>query len=149
MVRGGGPLHCWRNCAEAPRPDTEKAQACLERALAVAREQQAKAWELRAAMSMARLWRDQDKRQQARDLLAPVYNWLTEGFINCWRIERGISKTFRDVPRHCWIRVSGCGIGRLQDCKSPFSPCWLALNHRRRRCRSWWSALPGRIFATL
>ena len=42
--------------------------------------QQAKSWELRAAMSMARLWRDQGKRDEARDLLAPVYGWFTEGF---------------------------------------------------------------------
>ena len=47
---------------------------------APARQQQAKSWELRAAMSMARLWRDQGKRQEARDLLAPVYGWFTEGF---------------------------------------------------------------------
>jgi predicted ATPase len=45
-----------------------------------ARAQLAKSWELRAAMRMARLWRDQGKRQQARDLLAPVYGWFTEGF---------------------------------------------------------------------
>ena len=49
-------------------------------ALTVARAQHAKSWELRAAMSMARLWRDQGKPQQARDLLAPVYGWFTEGF---------------------------------------------------------------------
>jgi len=48
--------------------------------LAIARAQQAKSWELRAAMSMARLWRDQGKRQQARELLAPIYGWFTEGF---------------------------------------------------------------------
>jgi predicted ATPase len=48
--------------------------------LAVAREQHAKSWELRAAMSMARLWRDQGKREEARELLAPVYGWFTEGF---------------------------------------------------------------------
>jgi class 3 adenylate cyclase/predicted ATPase len=60
--------------------DPEKATAYFERALTVAREQQAKSWELRAAMSMARLWRDQGKRQQAHDLLAPVYGWFTEGF---------------------------------------------------------------------
>jgi predicted ATPase len=47
---------------------------------AVARQQQAKSWELRAAMSMARLWRNQDKRDEARELLAPVYGWFTEGF---------------------------------------------------------------------
>jgi len=50
------------------------------RALAVARQQQAKYWELRAALSLARLWRDQGKVQQARELLAPVYEWFTEGF---------------------------------------------------------------------
>jgi len=61
-------------------PDAAKAEAYFERALAVAREQQAKSWELRAAMSMARLWRDQGKPQQARELLAPGYGWFTEGF---------------------------------------------------------------------
>jgi predicted ATPase len=61
-------------------PDTAKAEAYFERALAVGRQQQAKSWELRAAMSMARLWRDQGKRDKARDLLAPVYGWFTEGF---------------------------------------------------------------------
>ena len=61
-------------------PDTEIAEKYFEHALSVARAQQAKSWELRAAMSMARLWRDQGKRQQARDLLAPVYGWFTEGF---------------------------------------------------------------------
>jgi predicted ATPase len=61
-------------------PDTEKAEKYFERALGVARQQQAKSWELRAAMSMARLWRDQGRPQQARELLAPVYAWFTEGF---------------------------------------------------------------------
>ena len=64
----------------SPKPDATKAQACFERALAVSRAQQAKSWELRATMSMARLWRDQGKRRQAHDLLAPVYGWFTEGF---------------------------------------------------------------------
>jgi predicted ATPase/class 3 adenylate cyclase len=63
-----------------PKPDAAKAEAYFQRALAVARAQQAKSWELRAAMSMARLWRDQGKPQQARELLAPVYGWFTEGF---------------------------------------------------------------------
>ena len=61
-------------------PDTEKAEKYFEHALSVARAQQAKSWELRAAMSMARLWRDQGKVPQARELLAPVYGWFTEGF---------------------------------------------------------------------
>jgi two-component sensor histidine kinase len=64
----------------SPERDTAKAEAHFERALAIARAQQAKSWELRAAMSMARLRRDQGKRQQAHDLLAPVYGWFTEGF---------------------------------------------------------------------
>jgi predicted ATPase len=64
----------------SPEPDAAKAEAYFERALVVARQQQAKSWELRAAMSMARLWRDQGKRDEARTLLAPVYGWFTEGF---------------------------------------------------------------------
>jgi predicted ATPase len=60
--------------------DTAKAEAYFERALKVAQLQQAKSWELRASMSLARLWRDQGKRDEARDLLAPVYDWFTEGF---------------------------------------------------------------------
>jgi predicted ATPase len=62
------------------QPDAAKAEAYFERALAIARAQQAKSWELRAATSMARLWRDQGKRDKARELLAPVYGWFTEGF---------------------------------------------------------------------
>jgi predicted ATPase len=64
----------------SPERDAAKAEASFERALGVARQQQAKSWELRAAMSMARLWRDQAKTQQARELLAPFYGWFTEGF---------------------------------------------------------------------
>ena len=63
-----------------PDPDRAKAQTHFERALGVARDQHAKFWELRAAMSMARLWHDQDKRREASDLLAPVYSWFNEGF---------------------------------------------------------------------
>ena len=65
---------------KSPNQDTTKTEPYFERALSVARQQQAKSWELRAAMSMARLWRDQGKRDQARELLAPVYGWFTEGF---------------------------------------------------------------------
>jgi predicted ATPase len=64
----------------SPERDIAKAEAYFDRALAVARQQQAKSWELRAAMSMARLWRDQGKPKQARELLTPVYDWFTEGF---------------------------------------------------------------------
>ena len=65
---------------KSPKPDAAKAQEYLERALAVSRQQQAKSWELRAAMSVARLWCSQSKVRQARELLAPVYGWFTEGF---------------------------------------------------------------------
>jgi predicted ATPase len=65
---------------KSPQPDASKAEKHFERSLAVARLQQAKFWELRAAMSLARLWHDQGKRDEARDLLAPVYGWFTEGF---------------------------------------------------------------------
>jgi class 3 adenylate cyclase/predicted ATPase len=61
-------------------PDEQNAEACFRRALEIARKQQAKSWELRSATSLARLWRKQGKRADARDLLAPVYNWFTEGF---------------------------------------------------------------------
>ena len=64
----------------SPEPEKVKAEEYFDRALEVARKQQAKSLELRAAMSMARLWRDQGKPQQARELLAPVYGWFTEGF---------------------------------------------------------------------
>jgi tetratricopeptide (TPR) repeat protein len=58
----------------------EESEAALQDAIRIARRQQARAYELRAAMSMARLWRDQGKRDDARDLLVPVYGWFTEGF---------------------------------------------------------------------
>jgi predicted ATPase len=64
----------------SPSSDEEKAQAYFKRALSIAREQQTKSWELRAAMSMARLCRDRGRRNEARDLLAPIYGWFTEGF---------------------------------------------------------------------
>jgi predicted ATPase len=60
-------------------PDMPKAEEYFERALSVARNQQAKSWELRAAMSLALPWRDQGKVREARELLAPVYGWFTEG----------------------------------------------------------------------
>jgi predicted ATPase len=66
-----------RNLAGAPGPDVE---ACFFAALAVARRQQARSFELRAAAGLARLWRDQGRQAEARDLLAPVYGWFTEGF---------------------------------------------------------------------
>jgi predicted ATPase len=61
-------------------PDAPQAEACFQQALAVARRQQAKSWELRAALSLSRLWQQQGKRAEARQVLAEVYGWFTEGF---------------------------------------------------------------------
>jgi predicted ATPase len=61
-------------------PEAQAAEACFQRALDMARRQQAKWWELRAAMSLARLWQRQGKDSAARELLAPIYGWFTEGF---------------------------------------------------------------------
>ena len=64
----------------ASRPTVMEAEHCFQHALRIARRQQAKSLELRAAMSLARLWQRQGKRTEAHELLAPVYNWFTEGF---------------------------------------------------------------------
>ena len=61
-------------------PDASQAETCFHQALDIARQQQAKSWELRAAMSLSRLWQQQGKRDEARALLAPIYGWFTEGF---------------------------------------------------------------------
>ena len=61
-------------------PDAPQAETCFHHALDIARRQPAKSFELRAAISLAHLWQSQDKRQDAYDLLAPVYGWFTEGF---------------------------------------------------------------------
>ena len=61
-------------------PDAHQVEACFQQALAIARRQQAKSWELRAAMSLSRLWQQQGKQDEARALLAPIYGWFTEGF---------------------------------------------------------------------
>jgi predicted ATPase len=60
-------------------PDAHQAEVCFQQALDVARCQQAKSWELRAAMSLSRLWQQQGKRHQARELVVPLYGWFTEG----------------------------------------------------------------------
>jgi class 3 adenylate cyclase/predicted ATPase len=63
-----------------PAPDAAQAEACFQQALAIAQRQQARSWELRAAVSLARLWQQQGRSAEARELLAPVYGWFTEGF---------------------------------------------------------------------
>ena len=61
-------------------PEVQAAEACFQQALDVARQRQAESWELRAAMSLSRLWQQQGKRAAAYELLAPIYGWFTEGF---------------------------------------------------------------------
>jgi tetratricopeptide (TPR) repeat protein len=73
-------LHRLRGVALSRLNRLEEGQAALEDAIRIARRQQARAYELRAAMSLARLWRNQGKRKEARELFAPVYGWFTEGF---------------------------------------------------------------------
>lgn len=68
---------------QRPAPSTHaeaEAAACFQRAIAIARQQQAKSWELRAVMSLARLWQQQGKREEARQMLAEICHWFTEGF---------------------------------------------------------------------
>ena len=65
---------------QQPQAQQGEAETCFHRAIEVARHQQAKSWELRAAMSLAKLWQSQGKTAEACDLLAPVYNWFAEGF---------------------------------------------------------------------
>jgi predicted ATPase len=71
---------CGELTARLPYPDPAKAEESFRTALAIAREQGTRGYELRAATSLVRLWRDQGRRTEARDLLAPLYGWFTEGF---------------------------------------------------------------------
>jgi predicted ATPase len=64
----------------ADRSGSIAAEAILLEALQIARDHKAKSWELRAATSLAKLWRSQDKRSEAHDIVAPIYDWFTEGF---------------------------------------------------------------------
>jgi predicted ATPase len=65
----------------APNHEAEaEAEACFLKAIAIARQQQAKSWELRASTSLARLWQQQDKKREAHQMLSKIYNWFTEGF---------------------------------------------------------------------
>ncbi len=75
-------LYCLKGVLLLQRSSDNQAEAetCFHHALDMARTQQAKSFELRAATSLARLWQQQGKRQEAQDLLAPVYQWFTEGF---------------------------------------------------------------------
>jgi predicted ATPase len=70
----------WRRWGSAHPTREEETEACFLKALAIARKQQAKSLELRAATSLARLWQQQGKQQEAHEMLADIYGWFTEGF---------------------------------------------------------------------
>jgi predicted ATPase len=72
-------VHRLRGDLQLARSAKQEAETSYLQAITIARSQDAKLWEIRAATSLGRLWRDQGKRHEARDLLAPVYNWFTEG----------------------------------------------------------------------
>jgi predicted ATPase len=77
-LKGELTLQQWK--VESQKSKEEEAEACFLKAIDIARQQQAKSWELRAAISLARLWQQQGKRAEAHKLLSDVYNWFTEGF---------------------------------------------------------------------
>jgi predicted ATPase len=88
-------------------PDAAQAEAYFQQALAIAHRQQATSWELRAAMSLSRLWQQQGKRAEAREVLAPIYCWCTEA-LGRGRPQRGreehadgpVSLLLSDFPGH-------------------------------------------------
>ena len=80
VADGSGIARLWEERRSPIRNEHAAAEHNYHCALAVAQRQSAKFWELRAALDLARLWRDQGKREEARELLAPVYDWFTEGF---------------------------------------------------------------------
>jgi predicted ATPase len=74
-----GKGHSARCTVPSPQAEAE-AEACFQKAIAIARTQQAKSWELRAVMSLSRLWQQQGKKNEAQQMLAEIYGWFTEGF---------------------------------------------------------------------
>jgi predicted ATPase len=73
-------IHRLKGLVLLSRRDSKASEACFAHSTEIAQQQHARSLELRAATSLARLWRDQGKRAAGRDLLAPVYGWFTEGF---------------------------------------------------------------------
>ncbi len=65
---------------QGPKSKVEEAEECFHRAIEIARRQQAKSLELRAVVSLSRLWQQQGKREEAQQMLAEIYGWFTEGF---------------------------------------------------------------------
>ena len=82
-AQSSAPRGLWRIRSAVPRPltpNSQEAEGHFCKAIEIARKQQAKSWELRAVMSLSRLWQHQGKRHEARQLLAEIYGWFTEGF---------------------------------------------------------------------
>jgi predicted ATPase len=106
-------VHRLRGALLLRQPGTPQAEveACFQRALDMARRQQAKSLELRAAMSLSRLWQQQGKQAEARALLAPIYGWFTEGFDpptsrrprRCWRSSHSDTSGHTLASRPSWM----------------------------------------------
>ena len=130
---------------ELPERYPASAEALFDRALAVAQAQPAESWELRAATSKARLWRDQGKPADACGLLAAVYNWFTEGF-DTLDLRRGESPRDELRPQEGRRRLLGqcraslpdfacCCIFRSRLCRSSYLPAKHPLSHEKASCR--------------
>ena len=113
----------------------EEAEACFQQALAVARRQQAKALELRGAMSLARLWLQQGKRAEAHALLAPIYGWFTEGFDTA------------DLQEAKALR--GVGVTRRQRIRPSSPTMQVASDHNLLSLQSFHGVLAGNVHTCL
>ncbi len=80
LYRLKGELTLAQSSVQSLESRVEEAEACFHKAIAIARQQQAKSWELRATMNLARLWQQQGKKDEAWQMLAEIYGWFTEGF---------------------------------------------------------------------
>ena len=81
LVRLKGELTLKQSGVRGPESEVQKeAEACFHKAIAVARKQNAKSWELRASTGLARLWQQQGRKREAHEMLAEIYGWFTEGF---------------------------------------------------------------------
>ena len=98
-------------CLQQAAPDVVEAETCFQQALTIARRQQARSWELRAAMSLSRLWQRQGREAAAYRVLAEVYGWFTEGFDTADLQEaRALLAVLEDnaVTKPCGFRPARC-----------------------------------------
>jgi predicted ATPase len=80
LYRLKGELLLQQSKVQDPKSNVEEAEECFQNAIAIARQQSAKSLELRAVMSLSRLWQQRGKKDEARQMLAEIYGWFTEGF---------------------------------------------------------------------